>query len=213
MKKSDKTNVALAVALTAVLGGSVALTTVDIKDPEDTTAAESPVDRKIFDPSMLRKAWLLGTCVEQSDLSMCKLTWDRRGYCVCLTREPAMLPNEVEKVNINAGSKWKMRVCRPLPGNEGGIIVRIQNPEDGIPDGYQCTLIATGLLDSTSIVSLKNTLEEELEKACGWPVSGGSWSCCPICVVWDDGCPPCQDLCKYWDSWVGHESECNGGLP
>lgn len=199
MKKSGRV-VVTGLALAAVLGvGSVAT---------NTGKEEKPTDKKIFDQSMLRRAWLLGACTEQTDTSMCELTWDRRGYCICLTREEPMLDNEVEKANINAGSKWKFRVCGPLPGQEGRTIVVIQNPEDGIPSGYQCTLLDPGILDNTSISSLNNTLEEVLERECGWPVSGGSWGCCPQCVLFDDGCPPCMTLCSYWDAWPGHEGEC-----
>lgn len=50
----------------------------------------------------------------------------------------------------------------------------------------------------------------DLSTACGFEVSELSWACCPHCLEWDNGCPPCSLLCnKYGNDWPGHESECS----
>jgi hypothetical protein len=202
---------ALSVATLVVASG---LSVVNILPTDEIEEKPSPIDIKMFDQENLRKAWMTGTCSENSIMvaKNCERKWDRRGYCVCLTRTQELLLGEADKVNVNGGSKWRFMVCRPLPGQTGSIVVLIQNPEDVMPKNYQCTMLAPLVTSNKSIPSYVSSLETALESKCGWPVTSGSWGCCPRCVVWDVGCPPCPDACKYGEKWPKFTEECKAGL-
>lgn len=189
------------IAILAVASGLIVANTIlpDISEPEQ-------IDTKSQDQE-LRKAWLVGTCAENITKN-CELVWDRRGYCVCLTKDQGVLQSETKKEDVAESSKWKFLVCRKLES----IVVLIQDLDDLEPIGYTCSTLSPLVTSNNSVPSYSSSLEAVLESQCGWPVTGSSWACCPRCIVWDVGCPPCPDVCKYGEKWPKFTEECKAGL-
>lgn len=133
--------------------------------------------------------------------------------CLCQTDRPE-LNGEIDADSMPDCAYRRVGICRWRDPQGEWINSMAVRPVGWTPPaGYTCSLIANRVLVTESRANQRSELESALEEKCGWPVSGDSWACCPHCLIWGaNGCPPCRALCKYGNSWPGHEAECGGAL-
>lgn len=135
----------------------------------------------------------------------CSGTSVRDGRCLCVTPEAA-LPNEAAAPSSSL--MRQLRVCRSLANPADFIVGMVPLAQVGTPEGYRCEVAVESTLIANTFGGIQTEVEETLAEKCGLPVTSHTWYCCPHCLLFDAGCPPCPQLCAYWDRWPGHESEC-----
>jgi hypothetical protein len=139
------------------------------------------------------------------------LTCGGKTGCLCQTDKGPM-PGEIAIDSMPDCAYRRVGVCRWRDAQSKWIIgVQVRPVGWTPPVGMTCVVIVNRLLVIDSRAGQRGQVENAPEAQCGWPVESSEWACCPHCLVWGaNGCPPCAELCKYNNSWPGHEAECAG---
>ena len=148
------------------------------------------------------------------DYLQLKCLWHKTkgDWCACVTEDMDTLAGEITDLSVLPDAAFRrMVVCRHKDDNNVWQVgVYYAKLGQAVPDGWVCEVIHNRLLQLNIPKLVKTQRELALEEKCGFDIDPSSWGCCPYCLVWPEGCPPCRSLCKYERNWEGHEGECNG---
>jgi hypothetical protein len=150
----------------------------------------------------LRVAVLETACITEEVKKLCLDLQVKDEIAFCTTESKEALTCELAKEAVSKAQKRDLHVCK----NAKGVTSVYEMAADAaLKAGCQQAVSGAIMHESTNADS---DLVQALSVKCGWPVEPMDWGCCPHCVAWTDGCPPCRALCKYADKWKGHEAEC-----
>jgi len=138
------------------------------------------------------------------------------GYCLCTTTESEPLTGEMTVEELPDSVCRSYMSCRfkdsesedPDQWRTAHRWVRLNATAPDNWTNVSCQTIVPRAFRLAVRANLKTPLVERLQDECGPWVTPTHWRCCPDCLHYPAGCPPCVGLCKYGKDWVGHEDEC-----
>jgi len=138
------------------------------------------------------------------------------GYCLCTTTESEPLTGEMTVDELPDKVVRRYVSCRYKDSEaddpdawrtrHGWWRLNVSPPPGWT--NLSCQTLVPRAFRLSVRANLRTPLVEAMQEACGAWVSPTHWHCCPDCLHYPAGCPPCPSLCTYGREWVGHEDEC-----